>query len=55
MKDDRLNHFSEGNHNKIAKAIIDFFENGLISKVEFESNFLDEYHELTKKVDYIYE
>lgn len=55
MKDDRLNHFSEGNHNKIAKAIIDFFESGLISKVEFESNFLDEYHELTKKVDYIYE
>jgi hypothetical protein len=55
MKDDRLNHFSEVNHNKIAKIIIDFFETGMISKVEFESNFLDEHHELTKQIDYIYE
>ena len=53
MKDDRLNHFSEVNHNKIAKAIIDFFEHGIISKVEFESNFLDENHELTKQIDFM--
>jgi len=55
MRDDRINHFSKENHDILAKAISDFFDKGTITKLKFKSNFLDEYHESTKRVEYIYE
>lgn len=55
MEDDRPNHFSRVNHDKIANIMIEFFDTGKRTKADFDKAFLDENSEFMKRLEWIYE